>query len=469
MKKLLLFVVILFISFSWVSYAVSKFNYESALQIANEYITNSSFDENWKDHNPTIIEKWKEFHTDDDSKISYIEFKVSCDNNPDCWFVMVNFDWDDVTVPIASTSWNTPSEVLIAQNGGIKEDNKLYYFSPFDMYGENIKTEEVSSIDPVDNINKTLEQDTKLTKEQKQEKRIKHKNELKNRIIKAKKDAWDYKKTYDFKNKRQELRDKKQAIPKEEVSYKILPFLEYANADTEPLNNWWYTPITASNIFVSWSSTTNCKSRIPCYVQYSTTYNNKPASSWCTPTAVAMIYWYYDRQGTFPNLVSWTAVDVTTKTSMNTNIKSMIDSLKTYMGTYYKLNDDWTRYEWATSIINHTWGILYAINKWYKKSVSKLISWNSSTLFSTIKTEINNGRPVMLNTDTHSIVIYWYNSTITTANIVRANLWWGSGSTLIWIDNKTYYTSNIDYNMNYIYYNATNHTSKSVVTFKLAQ
>jgi hypothetical protein len=46
-----------------------------------------------------------------------------------------------------------------------------------------------------------------------------------------KKEAGDYKKTDDFKNKRQELRDKKQAIPKDEVSYKILPFGDYANAE----------------------------------------------------------------------------------------------------------------------------------------------------------------------------------------------------------------------------------------------
>jgi hypothetical protein len=112
---------------------------------------------------------------------------------------------------------------LIAQNGGSKEDNKLYYFSPFDMYGENTKTEEVSSINPVDNINKTLEQDTKLTKEQKEEKRIEHRNELKNTIIKAKKEAGEYKKTEDFKGKLNELKENKQSIPNEEFSYKILP------------------------------------------------------------------------------------------------------------------------------------------------------------------------------------------------------------------------------------------------------
>jgi hypothetical protein len=71
---------------------------------------------------------------------------------------------------------------LIAQNGGTKDDNKLYYFSPFDMYGENTKTQEVSAIDPVENIDNQLNQDTKLTKEEKQEKRKAFKKDLREKI-----------------------------------------------------------------------------------------------------------------------------------------------------------------------------------------------------------------------------------------------------------------------------------------------
>ncbi len=449
MKKLLLFVAILFISFSWVSYAVSKFNYESALQIANEYITNSSFDENWKDHNPTIIEKWKEFHTDDDSKISYIEFKVSCDNNPDCWFVMVNFDWDDVTIPIASTSWNTPSEVLIAQNGGSKDDNKLYYFSPFDMYGENIKTEEVSWIDPVDNIDKTLEQDTKLTKEQKEEKRIEHRNELKNRIIKAKKDTGDFKKSDDFKSKRQELRDKKQSIPKEEVSYKVLPF---ANAEIDLWATWYVSP-WSSDTYISWSSTVNCWSRIPCYNQYTSIYNNKTARSWCSPTAMAMIYWYYDRQWPYTNLITWTATWASSNpASFDPTIKSVINSLRTYMLATYVL--DWTIYESSVTSTNFPKWIQYAKDKWYSSASATYTTWLVSTLFSKIKTEIDANRPIVIHLRSldwkkgHSVVWYWYKTW--TTPIVRINMGWGYNKIALW---SSYYSSNIDYNISSMYYN----------------
>ncbi len=457
MRKFWVFLILLWISFSWFSYAMNEFNYNSALQLANDYIKNSSFDENWKDHNPQIQEKWKEFYTDDESNISYIEFKVSCDITPDCWFIMVNFDWDDVSIPVASTSGNTPSEILLAQNWWNIEDNKLYYFSPFGMYGENTKTQEVSSIDPIDNIDQVLEQDKKLTKEEKQEKRKASKLALKNKIKSLKKEAKDYKKTDDFKNKRQELKDKKQTIPKDnEISYKILPFAEYANADDPQFNQNWYTPVIASDKFVPWNAISNtCWSRIPCYKQFSTIYNWNSCSVWCTPVAVWMIFWYHDRQGIYPNLVSWTA-SWANDTNVNTMIKALWDKMKTYCS--------WT--SWATSSSNYINSIQYAKDKWYKNSVATFISWNSSTLFSTIKTEINAERPVMLNTDNHSVVVYWYNKNFTTANIIRVNLGWWYRS-ISWIDWKIYYLSNIDYNINYIYYNSANHSPKSIVTFKL--
>lgn len=448
MKKLLLFVAILFISFSWVSYAVSKFNYESALQIANEYIANSSFDENWKDHNPIIVEKWKEFHTDDDNKTSYVEFKVSCDNNPNCWFVMVNFDWDDVTVPIASTSWNTPSEVLVAQNWGNKDDNKLYYFSPFEQYSENEKSWEISSIDPVDNIDSELSKDTKLTKEQKQEKRKEHRNELKNRVIKAKNEASDFKKSDDFKNKIKDLRDKKQSIPKEEFSYKILPFGDYANAD-EPVNWWtnWYVAPAASNKFIPWvSSVWNCYWPTPCYQQFDTTYWWVSCKSWCSPTAIWIIYWYYDRQLTYPDLIPWTANYIN-----DYNSTTMIKAVWVKMNTYC------TWWQWATSSSYYTKWIEYAIDKGYTKSTATKYTWTVSSLFTTIKTEINAWRPIMVNNATHSMAAYGYNST-TWSPIIRVNMWWWPTSEIRWTNLIYYKTSSIDYNMNSLYYNWANKT-----------
>lgn len=459
MKKLFIFSFIALISFSWFSYAINEFNYNNALEIANKYISDSnSLDDNWKWKNPRIEKEWKYFYTDSDSP-SYVEFKVSCDNNSDCWFIMVNFDWDDVSIPMASTSWNTPSEILIAQNWSSPSDNKLYYLNPFEQYSEDLKSWEVSSIDPQDNIDNALKTDSKLSELDKKEKRKKFKEELKTRLNKAKKDAKDFKKTDEFKMKKKELKDNKMTIPKEEVSFKILPF---ANAAQPNLNQWWYTPITASDTFVPWNSVWTCWSRIPCYNQYRKNYTPEAnwinCAVWCAPIAVSMIYWYHDNHG-YNNLVPWTATFIN-----NSDTITLADRMKTLMWTL--CNSD---KEWSTTSSNIKLAIQYAKDKWYANSISNYYPWNWSTLFPTIKSEINAGRPVVLNTDNHSIVAYWYNKSITTANIVRVNVWWWEANSMTGSDNKKYYTSNIDYNMNYIYYNNANHSTNSIVTFKIAQ
>lgn len=62
------------------------------------------------------------------------EYKVSCDSTPDCGFILVNVDKNDVVVPIASPTGNTPSELLDTGTGY----EEYYYFSPFDIYAENM-------------------------------------------------------------------------------------------------------------------------------------------------------------------------------------------------------------------------------------------------------------------------------------------------------------------------------------------
>lgn len=440
MKKLLLVIFITLLSFSSITYAISKFNYDSALQLANDYIVNSSFDENWKDNNPHIVGQWRNFHTDDDSKTSYIEFKVSCDNNPDCGFIMVNYDWDDVTIPVASTSWNTPSEVLLAQNGWTTEDNNLYYFSPFDMYSENIKTDYVASINPEDNIDTQLNQNKTLTVEEKKVKRLELETWLRDKINQSKQDASDYKKTDEFKNKINDLRDKKQAIPKDEVSYKILPF---ASAELNQGWNWYISPWT-SDIFIPWASTSNCWSRIPCYNQFTTTYNWSSCYVWCTPVAFWMIYWYYDRQWIYPNLISWTANSINDST-----VNTMIQTVWAKLSTFCSWN------EWATYSSNYTNAIQYAKDKWYTSSVATNYSWIPSSLFTTIKSEINSNRPIVIHLRSldwkkgHSVVWYWYKS-IWSTPIVRINMWWGY-ILIPWT--SSYYYSNVDYDLNSMYYN----------------
>jgi hypothetical protein len=267
---------------------------------------------------------------------------------------------------------------------------------------------------------------------------------LKNKVKSMKKEAWDYKKTDDFKNKRQELRDKKQAIPKDEISYKILPFGEYANAE---LNEWWnwYTLPWTSDKFIPWTTPPNCWSRIPCYKQFTTTYNWSSCSVWCTPVAFWMIYWYYDRQWwTYANLVTWTASWVN-----DTTVNTMIKAVGTKLSTFCSWN------EWATYPSNYTNAINYAKDKWYNNSVATNYSWIPASLFTTIKSEINANRPIVIHlrsadwTKWHSVVWYGYKTT-GSLSIVRINMWWGY---ILIPGTKSYYYSNVDYNISSMYYN----------------
>lgn len=107
------------------TFAKENIIYTKAENLALQYIKNSIEDESWKDNNPHINWEWKYFYTDDEKNPSYIEFKVSCDNTIDCWFILVNSDWDDVAVPIASTTWVWPWESLVWNNS----KNKLYYLT----------------------------------------------------------------------------------------------------------------------------------------------------------------------------------------------------------------------------------------------------------------------------------------------------------------------------------------------------
>lgn len=356
---------------------------------------------------------------------------------------MVNFDWDDVSVPIASTSWNTPSEVLVAQNWWDINSNKLYYFSPFEQYSEDEKTWEVSSIDQDDNIDNKLSQDKNLSTDWKVQKRKEFKSKLKDMLYKAKNEAKDYKKSDNFKAKKKDLKDKKQTIPKDEYSYKILPL---ANAAWVLWNWWtWYVaPSNASNTFVPWVNYSWCNWKLPCYEQFQTTYNWQTCDVWCVPTAFAMIYWYYDRNWTYPDLITWTAPNVNSST-----IESLIKNLwQNYMSTYCSAG------VWLTSIGSWMLWIQYAKNLGYTKSSATYCNTN---LFSTIKSEINAWRPIIANVTWHALVRFWYfNTTDSTKQIIRVNLWWWAYYNMTDSSGNPYFWSNIDYNINSLYFWWTN-------------
>lgn len=335
------------------------------------------------------------------------------------------------------------------------------YFNPFEQYAENEVTGDVASIDPQDDFWDEVSGTEKLTPEIKKEKKSKKNKSLKEKIVKAKSEAKKFKKSDDFKKKRKELKDKKQTIPKEEVSFK---YLDMALADNPPTwtENWYIKP-ASSNIYIPWTNVWTCWSRVPCYDQFYTYYNTKRCRSGCSPTAMGMIFWYYDK--TYSN--SWAynnLLDSTTTTFLNdTNSNTMIKKIGDYMLTFCTWSD-----LWATYITNFTKWIQYAKDRWYTKSTATYYSWNASTLFTTIKTEINAWRPVMLSNSTHSMVWYWYNST-SWLPIVRLNMWWWPNAYITdSVSQISYKYSNIDYNISSMYYNnAVKTPINNIVTIKI--
>lgn len=108
----------------------------SARDFAYQYLKNSSEEPFWKNKFPYISGE-KFFYTANDDIPSYIEFKISTSESNDAGFIIVNLDGNDVQVPIASPSGKTPSEALnirFDKNHGNSENEKLYYFSPFDQW-----------------------------------------------------------------------------------------------------------------------------------------------------------------------------------------------------------------------------------------------------------------------------------------------------------------------------------------------
>lgn len=427
------------------TFAKEKVIYAKAEKLANQYIENSMEDESWKGNNPYINWEWMYFYTDDEKNPSYIEFKVSCYNNENCWFILVNFDWNDVAIPIASTTWVWPWKALDWSNS----KNKLYYFSPLEQYSQNLETDEVMSIRPEDNIDLIIENDKNLTQLEKEDKIKTHKDELKQKLNNAKQEAKDYKKTEDFKQKKEEIKNQIMKVPEEEF---VMKSLNVANANSDLIWNGgtWYIPTAySSNKFVYWSSYTNCNWKLPCYEQFPYWYNWQSCEVWCAPIAYSMIYGYYDRKWLYPNLVPGTA-----STLNSTDVENMTKELWGYLWTYCN------GLLWTTSSSNLYKGINYAKSKWYNNSTATKITTSSlSTLFLNIKNEINSSRPIIAATGDHVFVVFWYYNTSSDLKIVRANLWGWNLYNMTDINGNIYYGSNVDYNMDSIYYGWSDHWS----------
>jgi len=117
---------------------------------------------------------------------------------------------------------------------------------------------------------------------------------------------------------------------------------------------------------------------------------------------------------------------------------------------------------WNTKLHNAWNWIKFAIDKWYTKSTSSVVSWTTtSNLFhNNIKTEINAWRPVIVNTTKHSFVTFgYYNTSLINTKIIRVNLWFWPSYPITSDSWTVYYWSNIDYNIDSIFFPNTNQWS----------
>ena len=432
--------------------------------MAHQYIENSLSDEAWAWNNPVISAQSK-FYTDDTKKVSYIEYKVSCDSTPDCGFIMMNVDGNDVSVPIASPTGNTPSEIL---DQGKDVSEKLYYFGPFDLYSENEVTWDVQAINP--QVAVDLRDDTQVerTKEEKEVLKT-QKEELKTKLKDAKLAAKEFKKSEEFKKQKEEIKDQILNVPKEEFSMKALDF---AFAD-EFNSTGWYSSVWPSDKFIVWSTTSDCPSKVPCYDQYQSTYTPAPvpystAKCWsgCSPTAVAILFGYYDRNGKW-NLIPGTAPSA--GAGSNSTLVTLINAIKWYIGT--TCLRIWTTniYSGAsdkTKVKDAKW---YAIAKWYTNTTSAYSATNTTTIFYKVKSEVDLNKPLIIHlsststTEWHAAVAFWYK--IGSTSIVRMNIWWWN-RLVPWSTVHNY--SNIDQNLNSVFYNwSSAHIATAYTSFNI--
>jgi len=406
----------LLLSLPFISFATQKIRIEKAKNIVNEYIQNSQDDEYWQDSTPYIRDNGTFYYTDSDNNPSYIEFQIWCRNNEYCWFVILNIDQWDVWIPLSGTSWVWPSQVL--QKLWEEENTKLYYFWAFSQWSINTTTGDILSINP----EHYTVFDNPLDAE--------NQRGLQERFQKEKQVFSEAKKSPEFRKMIQEIKEHDQHIDPSEFAMKVLDMNAHA-----------YTYPWVSNTFVSWAwhpYNSNCNGKTPCYDQFYQNYWSQSCWSGCSPTSVAIIYAYHDRNGKyqlFPNMNAPLTFD---PNNDSYNIKSIVNTLRSQMGTYCS----WTSGSTPRHQIKNA--ITYAQTHGYPSSESEFISNPSPyALFEWIKTEIDANRPVNVSWVAHSFVAFWYKKKWDTT--MRINIgWWPLHSYTASNNGQAYNTSNID-------------------------
>lgn len=354
---------------------------------AEKYIAEmAEVDPFWKWENPKIV--WQTpFYDSDDNKPSYIEYKVSCNRDTNCWYVLVNLDGSDVDIPESSSVWKAPSEQM-DKTGNWKN----YNFWVFEKFSYDENTWDIWYINPG---NEALEEQAKQSVFSKNTMSSVKTDPLKEKFEKLKKEAKE--------NKEENVQ--KQLLNKSNIEERST--LNSYNDDRT---------VYASNNYINEGP---CLSITPCYEQAKIVYREGYYNyqiwpywiSWCVPTAFSILYWFYDRNW-FPNLISWyaPAMNNTTIRVLQSNLAVLLDTelLRGWEGlTLFKNTLKWFDY-----VKNNT---NYKVNYW--KWEANLLN---KTTFERVKWEIENKRPVMLSYTWHMVIAHWYRW----KNILFLNLWW---------------------------------------------
>jgi len=423
-KKLIFPAFLLWIFSCWLSYADSK-NEDNGKNIAQQYLESNKNDDFWKDNSPRL---WEATPLYMEKEIpSYFEYRVVCERNKDCGYIVVNVDGDDVPVPTSSPTDIPPSQILTQKSGTNKEELQFYYFGIFDVYVKNILTQQINAIDP--QIDPT------------------EKNEI---IIDMKEE--DKKQVQEF------IKEQQKKLP-QIFSQKLQDWKEYKQTDTFKYyksqiieNTYWYTiqspgtEVKNGWKYVKWQSSSDCNSRIPCYEQYTYWYSWQGfCASWCSPVAAAMIFWYYDKEKIYPNLFPGILAPMTNTSGswfwQDATMKNAIDEIRGYMGT--ECYDG----EWGTNWNRVQDGIKFAENHWYPLSYPQYVNTYLSSPVSWIFTdEIDAGRPLILQLTWHDVVLYGYS--LSNHYNVRINAGWWNGEysnkdvNILWMTlDGTYYNT----------------------------
>lgn len=378
-------------------------------KVAEEYIKQQSLEDFYWVNKWPYISSEREFFNDNDKQASYIEYKVSCKENKDCWYVIVNIDNSDASIPISSSYWKTLSEIMNWWN----LNSKNYYFWPFEQFSENEKTWEINFTNPDNNIIKENHKNFSFLSEKS--------NYSKNDFLKAKLDSLkkiskDYKNSKEFKNFKNYIKEQKDFEKSVNKVWDQGPLDEYFKMKTVPWNWWW----------------SECPGKIPCYNQVERDYNWwflwGKCLNWCWANAFTMVLWYYNRRWLTPKIFTNYSYSAP---NFNNNIIN-----KAQWEISKLLLTECQNGEWWTNPNNYNIIKNYIESKWYniQDQENYFPDLNNSNadmykIFEKIKLDISNSKPTILylydytRDSGHVVVAFWY-STKTWNRRVNVNFWW---------------------------------------------